>query len=127
MPFYSRPNGSAGQAEKEPINSPVDLEKASEDRGNWVKGVITDRRLTVGEARVGAYIGHSLVLETGLCERSYDEIAAELGLALKTAKRAVARLVRVGWLAVEPIGGRLNFQLRYPSPALADSDAGVRP
>jgi hypothetical protein len=106
MPPLNTPDRRAAQAHREITRF--------KDRDAWVCGVLADGDLTPGERVVGAYIGHSLIVTTGRCERSYDEIAQGVGMSRSTAIRGAAALIRRGWLAETTSRGRFknNFKLQ---------------
>src|SRR5689334_2455070 len=84
-------------------------------RDAWMRDVLADSALSHATRMVAVRLALYVYLKTGRCNPSYGELGKALGCDRRTTIRAVAELVKRGWLVKSDSKGWYsnNFRPRW--------------
>jgi hypothetical protein len=113
---------AAHDAQELPTSSPKKLRKAvagHEGRDKFICAILACPELTPLELKVAVRLAVFLNCTTGQCNPGYPRLANEIGVAPRSARRAVAALITYGIVEVDRSEGvhhenKTNFRLFMP-------------
>jgi hypothetical protein len=87
------------------------------ERDNWMRAVLADPRPSLTAKNGAVAVALILNVKLGRCDASYETVGKAMARGARTAMRAVAELVELGWLAEPESRGRHwnNFRFLWPS------------
>jgi hypothetical protein len=92
--------------------------KRHRDHFRWLEAIIAAADISATARLLGVRLALHHNVKTGRCFVGYAKLAAEIGIAERSAMRAVAELERRGWITVHRGGGRGHantFRFSIPS------------